>query len=83
MKTPHLFNEEKRRASLPIGSFAMQSVPDQQPAAGEAEHTPTEILGRIPHKAFFHLVPRYTCGSPAMVDRGEACRKIEAILELI
>lgn len=33
-----------------------------------------EILDRIPRNAFFNLVPRYTCGSPAMVDLGEACR---------
>lgn len=35
---------------------------------------PAEILDRIPRKAFFNLVPRYTSGSPAMVDLGEACR---------
>lgn len=39
MKTPHSFNEEKRRAGLSIGSFAMQSVPDQAPEAGQAERT--------------------------------------------
>lgn len=36
-----------------------------------------DILARAnqaPGKAFYHLVPRYSSGSPAMVDLGEAVR---------
>ena len=39
MKTPHSFEEEKRRAGLPIGSFALNAVSDVPPAAGQAAHT--------------------------------------------
>lgn len=34
---------------------------------------PIEIIERIPRKAFFHVAPRYTCGSPAMIDLAQAC----------